>query len=77
MVRYMKKHLAFEDASEEMETVKNQLVEVRYTGYALGETRQLTGWRDTTQTTRQEAEVAEGYVRKMESMLWYLETLRS
>ena len=27
MVRYMKKHLAFEDASEEMETVKNQLVE--------------------------------------------------
>ena len=27
MVRYMKKHLAFEDVSEEMETVKNQLVE--------------------------------------------------
>ena len=42
--------------------MKNQLVEVRYTGYALGEAGQLTGWRDTTQTTRQEAEVAEGVV---------------
>ena len=42
--------------------LKNQLVEVRYTGYALGEAGQLTGWRDTTQTTRQEAEVAEGVV---------------